>query len=426
MWLGYHEQPSESGARIVHSCGFDSIPLRPRRPVHGRATARGRPDLGRRVHADERETSRVAPTSRRSRSSAACGRARSWRASGGEQEGRPGRPARPGRPGRPHPDEFAGGWVVPFPTIDPLTVLRSARALDRYGPDFPYSHYAVVGPLPMLVGLGAAAGVAAALAQIPPARDLLLKLKSSGEGPSEQTAREIVVPRPVRRAVALRRRRRGRRQHLRTEVSGGDPGYGETSKMLAESALCLAHDDLPEIAGQLTPAVAMGPALSRRLEAAGIEFKVLDRWQRPTGQPPTSPISGGGLRSSPAPTAGSGWSPRASWHAPARAWCSPAGAPRRAGRRDAITSAVPTRRCSRGCLDLADLDSVRAFAASAPRSPRPADQQRRRHGGASRGSPSRGSRASSPPIISAISRSPGCCSGSCWRRRRRGWSRCRA
>ena len=30
------------------------------------------------------------------------------------------------------------------------------------------------------------------------------------------------------------------------EVSGGDPGYCETSKMLAESALCLAHDELPE------------------------------------------------------------------------------------------------------------------------------------------------------------------------------------
>ena len=37
-----------------------------------------------------------------------------------------------------------------------------------------------------------------------------------------------------------------------TEVSGGDPGYGETAKMLAESALCLAHDELPDTAGQVT------------------------------------------------------------------------------------------------------------------------------------------------------------------------------
>ena len=60
----------------------------------------------------------------------------------------PGRRVR-GVVGKPHPDEFARGWVAPFPTIDPVTVLRSARALDRYGPDFRYSHYVVVGPLPM-------------------------------------------------------------------------------------------------------------------------------------------------------------------------------------------------------------------------------------------------------------------------------------
>ena len=59
------------------------------------------------------------------------------------------------------------------------------------------------------------------------------------------------------------------------QVSGGDPGYGETSKMLAESALCLAHDELPELAGQLTTAVAMGQALIDRLVSAGIEFRVL-------------------------------------------------------------------------------------------------------------------------------------------------------
>jgi short subunit dehydrogenase-like uncharacterized protein len=42
-----------------------------------------------------------------------------------------------------------------------------------------------------------------------------------------------------------------------TEVSGGDPGYGETSRMLAESALSLAFDDLPAEGGVLTPAQAM-------------------------------------------------------------------------------------------------------------------------------------------------------------------------
>ena len=60
------------------------------------------------------------------------------------------------------------------------------------------------------------------------------------------------------------------------EVSGGDPGYGETSKMLAEAALCLAHDELPTTAGQVTPAVAMGHALSDRLIDAGIRFETVE------------------------------------------------------------------------------------------------------------------------------------------------------
>ena len=49
------------------------------------------------------------------------------------------------------------------------------------------------------------------------------------------------------------------------QVSGGDPGYTETSKMLAESALCLAQDDLPQTSGQVTTAVAMGDKLIERL-----------------------------------------------------------------------------------------------------------------------------------------------------------------
>ncbi|NEB10746.1 saccharopine dehydrogenase, partial [Streptomyces coelicoflavus] len=59
-----------------------------------------------------------------------------------------------------------------------------------------------------------------------------------------------------------------------TEVSGGDPGYDETAKMFAEAALCLALDALPPVAGQVTTAVAMGDALTGRLRAAGIGFRV--------------------------------------------------------------------------------------------------------------------------------------------------------
>jgi short subunit dehydrogenase-like uncharacterized protein len=62
---------------------------------------------------------------------------------------------------------------------------------------------------------------------------------------------------------------------VRCEVSGGDPGYGETSKMLAESGLCLAMDRerLPAQYGVIPPAAAMGDALLERLMLAGIRFE---------------------------------------------------------------------------------------------------------------------------------------------------------
>ena len=62
---------------------------------------------------------------------------------------------------------------------------------------------------------------------------------------------------------------------IRTRVSGGDPGYDETAKMLAESALCLALDDNPPTSGQVTTAQAMGDNLIARLQKAGIVFEVV-------------------------------------------------------------------------------------------------------------------------------------------------------
>jgi len=171
--------------------------------------------------------------------------------------------------GKPHDDSVAGGWVVPFPTIDPQTVLRSARALDRYGPDFSYSHYLVVKRLPVAVGLGAGAATLIVLAQLEPTRRLLLKLKDPGDGPT-----------PEKRASSWFRVRflaqsNGRR--LVTQVSGGDPGYGETSKMLAQSPLCLANEQLSQTAGLVTPSVAMGDALTHRLRREGMRFEVLEQ-----------------------------------------------------------------------------------------------------------------------------------------------------
>jgi short subunit dehydrogenase-like uncharacterized protein len=269
MWLRYHEQARQTGARLVHSCGFDSIPydlgalftveqLPEGVPIElqgfvraGGTFSGGTMQSAIHAMARLRQSAQVAKERR-------------------HQEAKPqGRRVR-GIQGRPHNDPVAGGWVVPFPTVDPQTVLRSAAALDRYGPEFSYAHYLVVGGLPMLAGLAVGAGSAIALAQLPPTRELLLKLaKAPGEGPSpEQREKGWFKVRFLARSGG---------QRLITEVSGGDPGYGETSKMLAHAGLCLAHDDLPETAGQVTPAVAMGDALIGRLQRAGISFEVAER-----------------------------------------------------------------------------------------------------------------------------------------------------
>ena len=67
-------------------------------------------------------------------------------------------------------------------------------------------------------------------------------------------------------------------RQIRSKITGDrDPGYGSTSKMLAESAVCLALDDLDSGAGVLTPAAAMAAPLLKRLrENAGLSFEIRD------------------------------------------------------------------------------------------------------------------------------------------------------
>jgi short subunit dehydrogenase-like uncharacterized protein len=266
MYLRHHDEAVQSGARLVHSCGFDSIPydlgalytvgqLPEDAPISldcfvraGGTFSAGTYHSALGILGRLRQGAQVARERRR-------------------KEGDPPNRRVRGRTGPPRHDDRANAWIVPFPTIDPQNVLRSARALDRYGPDFTYGHYLAMKRLPMLAGLTLGAAGLATAAQIPPARAALARLKSSGDGPSpEQRAKGWFT---VRFAAD------GGGTSLMTEVSGGDPGYGETSKMLAESALCLAFDALPERAGQLTPAVAMGESLIRRLSDAGIVFRVL-------------------------------------------------------------------------------------------------------------------------------------------------------
>jgi len=267
MYVRHHARAVETGARIVHACGFDSIPhdlgamftveqLPEGVPIdlRGFVTAGGKPSAGT-FHSAITGFSRV-----RGMSKVAAERKR--------MEERPSDRRVRGNKAKPYRDSDVGAWALPLPTIDPQVILRSARSLERYGPDFTYGHFAAVKRLP--VALAGVAGVASlfTLAQIPPARDFLLGRMESGEGPSAADREKGWFK--------VRFVGKGGGRKLVTEVSGGDPGYGETSKMLAEAALCLAHDELPETAGQVTTAVAMGRPLVERLERRGISFRTLE------------------------------------------------------------------------------------------------------------------------------------------------------
>ncbi|MFF8403853.1 saccharopine dehydrogenase family protein [Streptomyces sp. NPDC014846] len=265
MYVRHDARARETGARLLHACGFDSVPhdlgayftvlqLPPDVPltVDGYVTAdaafsggtlasalnqiaRGRP-----MRAAARERYRHEPRLPARRVTAPTG-----------------------------PPRFVGelgAWALPLPTVDPQIVRRSARALERYGPDFRYRHHAAVRHLPVALGGVAALGAVAAAAQVPPARRWLSDRLKPGDGPSaEKRARSWFRVRFVGEGG-------GRR--VFTEVAGGDPGYDETAKMFAEAALSLVFDDLPPTSGQVTTAQAMGDALIGRLRAAGITFRV--------------------------------------------------------------------------------------------------------------------------------------------------------
>ncbi len=266
MYLAHHERALHTGARIVHACGLDSIP----HDLGAWFTVQQLPEgVPLRVRGMLRAGGRLSGGTFAS-AMTAFSRVRQMKQASAERRRREGRPA--GRRVRatarpPHRDPLFGWWLLPLPTIDPLVVARSAAALDRYGPDFEYAHYAAVKRLP--VALGGVAGMAGlvAAAQVGPLRRRLLALVPQGTGPSEE--------RRARSWFAMRFVGEGGGRRVVTEVSGGDPGYGETAKMLAESALCLAFDDNPPTAGSVTTAVAMAENLVARLVRAGLRFEVL-------------------------------------------------------------------------------------------------------------------------------------------------------
>ncbi len=282
MWLAYHERASATGARLVHSCGFDSVPhdlgawftvqqLPEGVPLTVKGFVRAYGALsGGSHHSAVRALSRL----RQARAVAGRRRAAERRAAAASKVTSSRRVrALPQRPSRA-PD--GQGWALPLPTIDPLVVRRSARACERYGPDFAYGHYALVPNLPLAVGAPVALGAMVATAQVRPGRDLLLRLQRQGAGPSAE--------RRARSWFQVCFVGTGGEREVITQVSGGDPGYDETATMLAQSALCLALDaDLPSTAGQVTTVQAMGDALRIRLQAHGMTFRRLSAWPSQAG-----------------------------------------------------------------------------------------------------------------------------------------------
>ncbi|MFJ6934949.1 saccharopine dehydrogenase family protein [Streptomyces sp. NPDC101132] len=268
MFVEHDARARETGARIVHACGFDSVP----HDLGAYFTVRQLPE-GVPLTVDGYVRSN-ALFSGGTLASALTAMGRGPETLRAARERRLHEPRLLGRRARaplgaPRLSRETGTWALPLPTLDPRIVARSAAALDRYGPDFRYRHYASVAWLPVALGGTAALGATVALAQVPAARRWLMNRWEPGRGPdAERRARSWFTVRFVGEGG-------GRR--VFTEVSGGDPGYGETAKMLAESALCLAYDELPARSGQLTTAVAMGDALTARLTAAGIRFRVVAR-----------------------------------------------------------------------------------------------------------------------------------------------------
>jgi short subunit dehydrogenase-like uncharacterized protein len=174
--------------------------------------------------------------------------------------------------------EDLGTWFGPFVMAPVNTrVVRRSNALQdwAYGRRFRYREVMAFGS--GLTGRAKALGVGGGMAALtaglalPPSRFALDRvLPGPGAGPKEELVREGFF------VIEIHARTPADERWVCRVEAQGDPGYGATRVMLGQSALCLALDGdrLPERAGVLTPATAMGSVLADRLRAAGQTFDV--------------------------------------------------------------------------------------------------------------------------------------------------------
>ncbi|HWG14137.1 MAG TPA: saccharopine dehydrogenase NADP-binding domain-containing protein [Streptosporangiaceae bacterium] len=283
----YHEVAAQTGARIVHGGGFDSIPsdlgvhfLHETVQTDGGGKLEDTTLVVTRLRGgfsggtlasivEQLDEVRADPALRRT---AADPYALS-----------PDRPAEPdlGRQRdlmKVRHDHDLGIWTGPFlmASINTRVVRRSNSLLDwAYGRQFRYrevSGYGTgrAGALRAGVATAAMGALAGALAY-PRARRLLVGrvLPGPGQGPREQTRRNGRFRMEIYTRTSAERRYRAR------VAAQGDPGYQATAVMMGETALALVldRDRLPGRAGVLTPATALGTVLTDRLRAAGMTFE---------------------------------------------------------------------------------------------------------------------------------------------------------
>jgi short subunit dehydrogenase-like uncharacterized protein len=278
----FHDAATQKGVRIVHSCGFDSIPsdlgvmL-----LHQQAKADGTGEL--------EDTTLVVKVLKGAASGGtlASGIVQMDEAAANPEFRRivddpyalsPDRAEEPDLGDERdlawiQRDDDLQTWTGPFVMAGINTrVVRRSNALQSwaYGRRFRYREVTDFGG--GVAGVSKAAAVSAGLAAVMagvgfgPSRALIERvMPAPGEGPDEKTRRAGYF-----RIDIYARTSTGARYVTRVEAQG-DPGYGATSVMFGESALCLAFDKdrLPTRGGVLTPATAMGMTLVHRLRAAG-------------------------------------------------------------------------------------------------------------------------------------------------------------
>ena len=173
-------------------------------------------------------------------------------------------------------DKESNSWIYPFIMAGINTkIVRRSNALSnfQYGKDFKYEEA-------MMSGKGISGFWKAILAIFPLAmiglnpNSFLKKIVNSfmpkpGEGPGVKKRKNGFYN--LRFYVTIDEKRKA----FAKVIGDSDPGYGSTSKMLAESALCLAFDKLPEKYGVLTPSVAMGDSLLNRLQNKTVAFTAI-------------------------------------------------------------------------------------------------------------------------------------------------------